>query len=61
MEPDHIGTGIGRSLMTHVLKSAQSQRGALIRIQSDPYTASFYEVAGGVLTGERESGSIPGH
>ena len=61
VEPDHIGTGIGRALMTHAIKSARSQGGtSSIIIQSDPYAAQFYEAAGGMLIGERESGSIPG-
>ena len=60
VEPDHIGTGVGRVLMAHAYKSVRSQGGTRITIQSDPYAAHFYEAAGGVLTGERESGSIPG-
>ena len=60
VEPDHIGTGIGRTLMTHAIKSASLQGGNSIIVQSDPYAARFYEAAGGVLIGERESGSITG-
>ena len=60
VEPDHIGTGIGRALMTHALTSVRSQGGDSIIIQSDPYAARFYEAAGGVRIGKRESGSIPG-
>ena len=60
VEPDHIGTGIGRALMNHAIKSVALQSGTSIIIQSDPYAARFYEAAGGVLIGKRESGSIPG-
>ncbi len=60
VEPDHIGTGIGRALMSHAHESVDSQGGTAIIIQSDPHAARFYKAAGGVLIGEKESGSIPG-
>ena len=34
--------------------------GVTLTIQGDPNAQKFYIVAGGVLTGERESASIPG-
>ena len=60
VEPDYIGTGIGRALMTHALKRVRLEGGASVIIQSDPYAVRFYKAAGGVLIGERESESIPG-
>jgi len=60
VEPDHIGTGVGRALMNHAYHSARAQGGTVIIIQSDPFAARFYEAAGGVLIGKKESGSIPG-
>lgn len=58
--PEHIGTGIGRALITHA-KHTLSQRGAArLIIQGDPNATLFYVAAGGRKIGARESGSIPG-
>jgi GNAT superfamily N-acetyltransferase len=58
--PGHIGTGIGRALITHA-KHTLSQRGAArLIIQGDPNATPFYVAAGGRQIGSRESGSIPG-
>ena len=60
VEPDHIGAGIGRALMTNA-KDVAAQAGAThIVVQSDPHAQAFYERVGGVLDGEEESDSIPG-
>lgn len=60
VEPGFIGKGIGRKLMEHA-KFVAAQLGATrMIIQGDPNAERFYIAAGGVLTGTRESGSIPG-
>jgi predicted N-acetyltransferase YhbS len=60
VEPAHIGTGIGRSLVQHALHIL-SQRGATrLVIQGDPNATEFYTAIGARQVGTRESGSIPG-
>ena len=60
VEPRFIGRGFGRKLIEHA-KFIACQLGARrMIIQGDPYAEKFYIAAGGVLTGQRESGSIPG-
>ena len=60
VEPEHIGKGVGRSLIQHAIRTA-TQRGAeRVIIQGDPNATDFYAAAGARRTGERESGSIPG-
>lgn len=58
--PEHIGQGIGRALMEHALRTAVAHGAMSLVTQSDPFAESFYQAAGGVRTGMRESGSIPG-
>ena len=60
VEPDCIGSGIGKALLTHAKTAAANLGGVTLTIQGDPNAQKFYVAAGGVLTGERESGSIPG-
>ena len=60
VNPDHIGTGIGRKLMTHAKTQAHALGGSSISIGADPNAEQFYRAAGGVLTGSHESQSIPG-
>ena len=60
VEPAYIGTGIGRALIINAKNHVLSHDGSTIIIQSDPNACHFYQAAGGVLTGEKESGSIPG-
>jgi GNAT superfamily N-acetyltransferase len=60
VEPEHIGCGFGHALMVHAKKTAHGQGTKVIIIQADPNAAAFYRSAGGVLCGERGSGSIPG-
>jgi len=58
--PKHIGIGIGRALITHAKSRAKTAGGCILIIQGDPNAESFYQAAGGKLTGKRESVSIPG-
>lgn len=60
VEPGFIGQGFGRALIEHA-KSIASGMGAIrLIIQGDPNAEGFYVAVGSVLTGRKESGSIPG-
>lgn len=60
IEPDAMGKGVGRALMT-VARDHARQYGALhLYIQSDPNAAGFYARMGAEVIGELPSGSIPG-
>jgi len=60
VDPKYIGSGIGRALLTHAKKMAAKMGGVTLVIQGDPNARKFYLAAGGILTGTRESASIPG-
>ena len=60
VEPAYIGTGIGRSLMQHAIRTATQCGAARLVIQGDPNANDFYIAAGARQTGNRESISIPG-
>lgn len=60
VEPEHIGKGFGRTLIEHAKSTAAKMGATTLIIQGDPNAERFYIAAGGVLTGTRESGSIPG-
>ena len=60
VEPDHIGSGVGRKLMTHAKSQALSLGGNSLSIGADPNAEKFYIAAGGTVTGKGESQSIPG-
>ena len=58
--PEYIGQGAGRALLEHAKQAASGRGGETLAIQGDPNAVGFYEAAGAIRTGERESGSIPG-
>lgn len=60
VEPRFIGKGFGRLLIEDAKSAASAQGATLLIIQGDPNAERFYLAAGGVLSGTRESGSIPG-
>ncbi len=60
VEPKHIGSGVGRSLLTHAMTYAAELGGDTLTLQSEPNAEKFYLAAGFKLTGQRESSSIPG-
>ncbi len=60
VEPEMIGRGFGRTLIEHAKAKASILGIRQIIIRGDPNAESFYEAAGGVRDGRRESGSIPG-
>lgn len=60
VEPEHIGTGLGRKLIEHALETVKAKSGKSVLIQGDPNAEKFYLDAGAKLIGTRESGSIAG-
>lgn len=60
VEPEHIGTGLGRRLIRHALDAVIGQGGESLLVQGDPNAENFYLAAGGKCIGTRESASIPG-
>jgi len=60
VDPNLIGSGIGKSLMTHAKVTAISFGAKKLIIQSDPNAEKFYRAVGGRNIGRRESESIPG-
>jgi len=60
VDPGHIGSGVGKSLMTRAKHHASSLGAHNLFIQGDPHALEFYQAVGGVPTGHKESDSIPG-
>ena len=60
VEPDHIGKGIGKSLMDHAKTMVLELGGKTLLIQGDPNAEKFYLAAGGKPIGTRKSASISG-
>ena len=60
VEPAYIGQGYGRALIEHAKATAKAWGAEIMIVQGDPHAKRFYLAAGGELTGETESGSIPG-
>jgi GNAT superfamily N-acetyltransferase len=60
VEPEHIGSGVGRALIEHAKDQARQLGVAVLVIQGDPNAERFYLAAGAVRCGSRESHSIPG-
>ena len=60
VDPQSIGQGVGRKLIEHAKRYAQTDGARFLLIQGDPNATDFYRAAGAVQVGERESESIPG-
>ncbi|MEM1190471.1 MAG: GNAT family N-acetyltransferase [Pseudomonadota bacterium] len=60
VEPEHIGRGVGRTLIKDATRRVSALGIKRLIIQSDPHAAQFYIAAGAVEVGMRESGSVPG-
>ncbi len=60
VQPDSIGTGIGRVLWTHAMSAARECGGTTVMIEAEPNALGFYEAMGAVRIGEAPSSSIPG-
>ena len=60
VEPEYIGSGIGRILIEHAKDHAVANGGRKLLFQGDPNAEDFYRAVGATLTGKRESTCIPG-
>ncbi len=60
VEPEHIGSGVGRLLIQHAVRRLSEQGVERLIIQGDPHATEFYVAAGARQVGTRESDSIPG-
>jgi GNAT superfamily N-acetyltransferase len=60
VEPDSIGTGMGRRLWHHAIQTARTAGFTMLRIGAEPFAEGFYVAMGAERVGETPSGSIPG-
>lgn len=60
VEPDRIGTGVGRLLWSDMARRAEEIGFQSLQIEADPGAAPFYEAMGATVVGSRPSGSVPG-
>ena len=60
VEPDAIGTGIGRLLWDTMLKRAVASGAAWVEIEADPNATDWYLRRGAKHVGSVPSGSMPG-
>jgi GNAT superfamily N-acetyltransferase len=60
VEPDHIGTGVGRALWEHAMVAARTLGFECLTLEADPGAESFYLAMGAHRIGSVPSGSIPG-
>ena len=59
IDPDYIGSGVGRTLLQHALALAASLGYQTVGLESDPHAEGFYLRLGAVRIGERPA-PIPG-
>ena len=59
VEPDHIGTGVGRALWEHAIGAARTLGFERLTLQADPGAEPFYLAMGARRIGSVPSGSIP--
>ncbi len=60
IEPCHMGRGYGSALLNHAIDRVRQLGGTELCLDADPNATGFYLRHGAVVTGESESGSIPG-
>jgi GNAT superfamily N-acetyltransferase len=60
VDPEFIGTGVGRALLEHGLGVAAELGFRTLRVESDPFAEPFYLAMGAVRVGEAASGSVSG-
>jgi GNAT superfamily N-acetyltransferase len=60
VEPDRIGTGLGRRLWQDAMTTARKAGFVTLRIGADPGAEGFYRAMGAQRIGTKPSGSIPG-
>jgi GNAT superfamily N-acetyltransferase len=53
----HTGAGVGSALLAHVLSRASAVGYTTVRLDSDPFAATFYEREGATLIGTATSSS----
>jgi GNAT superfamily N-acetyltransferase len=51
IRPEHMGTGVGRSLFSHAMERARNLNVVAVDILADPNAAGFYERMGAKFTG----------
>ena len=52
VSPDHLGTGVGKALFVHAMRSAKGQNLSEVEILSDPNAEGFYQKMGAYRTGD---------
>jgi N-acetylglutamate synthase-like GNAT family acetyltransferase len=60
IEPDFIGQGWGKQLLSAAIVVAKQHQAKSIKLQGDPFAENFYLANGAVRVGETESHSIQG-
>lgn len=55
IEPDRIGTGLGKRLWNHAVNTARATGAAVLLIDADPNAAPFYRAMGARWVGESET------
>ncbi|MGI8998604.1 MAG: GNAT family N-acetyltransferase, partial [Candidatus Limnocylindria bacterium] len=60
VEPDAIGSGVGRRLFQHAIEVAAGLGASAFEIVSDPHAVGFYERMGAVVIGEIPSMLVAG-
>jgi ribosomal protein S18 acetylase RimI-like enzyme len=53
--PEYMGRGVGRTLWAHAVNQSRRHGFRLLRFESDPNAAGFYEKMGAHKVGERKS------
>jgi GNAT superfamily N-acetyltransferase len=57
VSPSHMGMGVGAALLTHAMNKARAAGNLTMRLDSDPFAATFYERHGATLIGTATSPS----
>lgn len=60
VEPDAIGSGVGRALIRRAVKESRAAGVKKLMILADPHAVAFYERCGAVFVGDEPSDAIPG-
>ena len=60
VEPDSIGLGIGKMLLSDAIRILKQRGAEKLLIQGDPNATAFYQRNGGKLIGQLASRSVPG-
>ena len=60
VDPDHIGSGVGRALWDRTVATSREMGADRIRIEADPHAEQWYLSRGAARVGVAPSGSIPG-